>query len=59
MRTATISKVGQNATICDQNFAKTSNYRELDELMGDLKLQLVALDLIPDLWAGNEIVEGK
>ena len=34
-----ISKVGQNATICDQKFAKTSNYRELDELMGDLKLQ--------------------
>ena len=51
-----ISKVGQNATICDQKFAKTSNYRELDELMGDLKLQLVALDLIPDLWTGNEIV---
>ena len=51
-----ISKVGQNATICDQKFAKTSNYRELDELMGDLKLQLVALDLIPDLWAGNEII---
>ena len=51
-----ICKVGQNATICDEKFTKTSNYRELDELMGDLKLQLVALDLIPDLWTGNEIV---
>jgi len=50
------SKVGdENPAICGRGFEKTAGYRELDELMGDLKLQLVFLDVIPDFWEGSEI----
>lgn len=50
------SKVGdENPAICGRGFEKTAGYRELHELMGDLKLQLVFLDVIPDFWEGSEI----
>lgn len=52
-----LSKVGdENPAICGRNFEKTAAYTELDETMGDLKLQLVFLDVIPDFWEGNEII---
>lgn len=51
------SKVGdEHPAICGRGFKKTASYSELDQLMGDLKLQLVFLDVIPDFWEGNEIV---
>ena len=51
------SKVGdEHPAICGRGFNKTASYSELDQWMGDLKLQLVFLDVIPDFWEGNEII---
>lgn len=51
------SKVGdEHPAICGRGFQKTASYTELDQLMGDLKLQLVFLDVIPDFWEGSEII---
>ena len=51
------SKVGdENPAICGRGLKKSDSYYELDQWMGDLKLQLVFLDVIPDFWEGNEII---
>lgn len=35
-------------------FTRTPRFLALDEMIGDLKADLVVLDLLPDMWNGNE-----
>jgi len=51
------SWVGENAqlVIIDKGvFRRTRRFVALDELIGDLKAEIVTLDLLADMWNGNE-----
>jgi hypothetical protein len=43
----------------DDQFIPTPRYRELDEMIGDLRLGLVHLDLVPDFFDGNENIRNE
>lgn len=52
-----VSFKGQDARLATKSgdqFMPTSRYYELDQMMGDYKLGLVHLDLVPDFFDGNE-----
>ena len=42
-----------------EQFVPTARYNELDQMIGDLKLGLVHLDLVPDFFDGNENIRNE